>query len=82
MRISVYSVVLKEVVLDVLQLVLMFAALLWRIPEKSPAFFDLLKIYFPPCLQALTQLRDNLYWIFRDKGGLAQGQGFLFVIIY
>ena len=42
-----YSVVLKEVVLDVLQLVLMFAALLWRIPEKSPAFFDLLEIYFP-----------------------------------
>ena len=36
MRIAVYSVVLEEVVSDVLQLVLMSAALLWRISEKSP----------------------------------------------
>ena len=36
--------------------------------KSPPAFFDLLKIYFPPCLQALTQLRDKLARIFRDKG--------------
>ena len=63
-----YSVVLEEVVSDVLQLVLMFAALLWRIPEKTPAFFDLLKIYSPRVYRLQRSYGINLSRIFRDKG--------------
>ena len=37
--------------------------------ESLPAFFAVPKIYFHLILLALTDIRDNLSRIFRDKGG-------------